>query len=73
MAKSKSAVLEAEREPKADPSCCGNCRHWLPGMSVTNGVQHGIKAFGQCALSGKSLSAPLVTLDKALCSAWVGF
>lgn len=71
MAKAKSAVLEqVETELKPEPQCCGNCRHWLPGMSVSNGQQFGIRAFGQCTLSGKSLSAPLVTLDKAVCSAW---
>jgi len=39
---------------------CGSCKFWArTGLS-----------FGQCMLSGKVGSAPIVTTDKASCSSW---
>lgn len=39
---------------------CGSCRFWArTGPS-----------FGQCMLSGKFGSAPIVTTDKANCTSW---
>lgn len=39
---------------------CGSCKFW----SRTG------PSFGQCMLSGKFGSAPIVTTDKASCSSW---
>ena len=40
---------------------CGSCKFWArTGPS-----------FGQCMLSGKYGSSPIITTDKASCSSWV--
>lgn len=40
---------------------CGSCKYWArTGPS-----------FGQCMLSGKYGSSPIITTDKASCSSWI--
>lgn len=51
-------------EPKTERlmKVCGTCQHWRP--------QHLDQTIGQCVISAKALSAPLVTLDLQACSKW---
>lgn len=39
---------------------CGTCKHW----------SHTGASFGQCMLSGRYSSAPMITTDRASCSSW---